>query len=80
MVSCSTSMEVSGASPAAGYWPASTTNLVNGAWERIPHSDDGLNDFIVTNLTYSTTDGTNRFIYLQESTNRTEFIRIQRID
>ncbi len=71
-------LEVSGASPAASYCPASTTNLVNGAWGRIPHSDDGVNDFIVTNLTYSTTDGTNRFIYMQQGTNRIGFIRIQR--
>jgi len=73
-------MEVSGASPSASFCPASTTNLVNGAWGRIPHSDDGVNDFIVTNLTYSTTDGTNRFIYMQQGTNRIEFIRIQSVD
>jgi len=70
-------LEVSGASPLASYCPASTLDLVEGTWERIPHSDDGVNPFIVTNLTYSATDGTNRFIYMQQSTNRTGFIRIQ---
>jgi len=70
-------LEVSGASPSAAFCPASTTNLVEGTWGRIPHSDDGVNPFIVTNFNYSTTDGTNRFIYLQQSTNNTEFIRIQ---
>ena len=73
-------LEVSGANPLASYCPASTLDLVGGTWERIAHSDDGVNPFIVTNLTYSATDGTNRFIYMQQSTNRTGFIRIQSVE
>ena len=68
---------ISGATPSD--CPASTANLVDGAWGRIPHSDDAVNPYIVTNLTYSTTDGTNQFIYLQSNGTR-EFIRIQSVD
>ena len=67
------------ASPLANAYPESTTNLVDGTWGRIPHSDDGVNPFIVTNFNYSTTDGTNQFIYMQ-TTNSAEFFRIQRAD
>ena len=70
-------LEISAASPSD--YPASTTNLVGGIWVRIPHSDDGEIPFIVTNLNYSSTDGTNQFIYLQ-STNRTGFVRMQSVD
>ena len=72
-------LEISDAGPSAYYCPASTTNLVDGVWERSPHSDDGVNPFIVSNLNYSTTDGTNQFIYMQ-SANSTGFIRIQGVD
>ena len=67
---------ISGSSPSAYYYPESTTNLVDGTWERIPHSDDGVNPFIVTNFNYSSTDGTNRFIYMQSTGSASEFIRI----
>ncbi len=72
-------LAVSGVSSPEYSYPESTTNLVDGIWERIPHSDDGMNLFIETNFTYSTTDGTNRFIYIQQSTNSTGFIRIQSV-
>jgi len=73
-------LAVSGASSPEYYYPESTTNLVDGTWERIPHSDDGVNDFIVTNFNYSTTDGTNQVIYLQSTDKTSEFFRIQVAD
>jgi hypothetical protein len=70
-------LEVSGASPAAYYYPASTTNLVDGPWERIPHSDDPGNPFIETNLSYATNVGdTNNIIYVQGD-NTEEFFKIE---
>ncbi len=68
-------LEISGATPAASYYPESTLSLVGETWEAVPHSDDGVNPFIVTDLSYSTTDGTNKFIYMQ-TTNSAEFFRI----
>ena len=49
------------------YYPKVTTNLLNGTWTGVPHSDDGINAFITTNLGYSTVDvsGTNKVIYVQ---------------
>ncbi len=51
-------------SPVQSY-PKSTTDLVGAAWGSVAHSDDGVNDFVVTNLSYSTASGTNQIIYLQ---------------
>ncbi len=42
-----------------------STDLVNGGWSSIPHSDDGLNPYVQTNLLYSTPNGVNRVIYIQ---------------
>ena len=49
------------------YHPMASSNLATGAWGSIPHSDDGVNAFVVTNLEYSTADasGTNEVIYVQ---------------
>lgn len=45
------------------------TNLVSGVWDYAAHSDDGVNPFVVTNLSYSTeVDSTQRMIYVQSST------------
>jgi len=44
----------------------STSNLVSETWGGIPHSDDGVNPFETTNLTYSTEDASsNRVIYIE---------------
>ena len=49
------------------YYPMVSSNLVSGSWATVPHSDDELNPFVVTNLSYSSVDatGTNEVIYLQ---------------
>ena len=49
------------------YQPMASSNLVTEGWGSIPHSDDGVNPFVVTNLDYSTTDtsGSNEVIYVQ---------------
>ncbi len=59
------------------YYPKATSDLLAGGWEGVPHSDDGVHDFIVTNLDYSTVDasGTNEVIYVQSSDAR-KFFRI----
>ncbi len=53
-----------------------TTNLATGVWMMAPISDDGINAFIPTNLSYSsTTDGTNHAVYV-EQTEKAAFYRI----
>jgi len=49
------------------YQPMASSNLVTEGWGSIPHSDDGVNPFVVTNLDYSTTDtsGSNEVIYVE---------------
>jgi hypothetical protein len=39
-------------------------DLSSGSWAPVAHSDDGLNAYILTNLSYSTTDGTNVTVYV----------------
>ena len=59
-------MVVNAPSSAENYYPKSKTDLLTGTWGSVPHSDDGVNPFVVTNLGYSTTDatGTNEVIYV----------------
>ncbi|MEN8254315.1 MAG: hypothetical protein ABFR33_02490, partial [Verrucomicrobiota bacterium] len=59
------------------YFPVATTNLVDGIWTNVPHSDTNTGPFVVTNLGHSTTDasGTNEVIYLQADGNA-KFFRI----
>lgn len=59
------------------YSLQSKADLVVGPWGSVAHSDDGVNPFVVTNLSYSTTDatGTNEVIYLQ-STDAQKFFNI----
>ncbi|RLA55519.1 MAG: hypothetical protein DRR04_14745, partial [Gammaproteobacteria bacterium] len=58
---------IDASAPAYGYYPKTTTNLVDGIWGSVAHSDDGVNPFHVTNLTYSTLEGTNKVIYVDAS-------------
>ena len=51
------------------------TDLVAGTWTNWPHSDDGVNPFVVTNLDYSGHDGTNKLVYVQ-ATNAATFFRV----
>ncbi len=69
-------MVVSCAVPENNY-PTSTLDLQTGSWERVAHSDNGTNPFVVTNLDYSTMDasGTKEVIYVQSSDAR-KFFRI----
>jgi hypothetical protein len=69
-------MAIGGAVPASDYHVESTTDLILIPWAPVAHSDDGVNEYRLDNLTYSSTDGTNKFIYLQ-TTNSAEFFRIQ---
>ena len=63
---------------ASRYFPMATTNLVDGLWINVAHSDDGTG-FEITNLNYSATDvsGSNRVIYLQV-TESEKFFKIER--
>lgn len=56
-------------------YPKSTANLMTGTWERVAHSDDGVNPFVVSNFNYSTMDssGTNHVIYLQSDADQRFF-------
>ncbi len=62
-------------SAAGRYWPEGKLDLVSGSWTNIAHSDDGVNAFVVTNLDYSTAEGTNKVIYVEASAAK-EFFRI----
>ena len=58
------------------FSPQSKTDLVITPWVNVPHSDNGFNDFVVTNLSYSTgNDGGNREIYVH-SDDVSEFFRL----
>lgn len=59
------------------YYPKAASDLLAGGWEGVPHSDDGIHSFVVTNLDYSTVDasGTNEVIYVQSSDAK-KFFRI----
>lgn len=52
-------------SDASRYWPEGVSDLVSGSWATVAHSDDGVNAFVVTNLAYSTAEGSNEVIYVQ---------------
>ena len=60
-------MVVNSSSPSDSY-PKTATNLVSGGWGSVAHSDDGVNAFVITNLSYSTASGSNQVIYLQADT------------
>lgn len=68
-------MEISAPSAAMLYYPKATTSLNTVPWAGVPHSDDGVNPFVVTNLTYSTTEGSNKVIYV-ETTDTAKFFGI----
>ncbi|QHI70160.1 hypothetical protein [Tichowtungia aerotolerans] len=53
------------ASSPSDTYPLVSTNLTTGKWETVAHSDDGVNAFIITNLSYSSLSGSNRVIFLQ---------------
>jgi hypothetical protein len=63
-------------SATSNYYPQASAELVLNVWEHVAHSDDGLNAFAVTNLTYAGAEGTNKVIYL-EMDDPVEFFRIQ---
>jgi hypothetical protein len=60
---------------ASRYSVESTSGLTGGSWDSVAHSDDGMNAFFVTNLSYSTANGTNEVIYVQ-TTNSAAFFKI----
>ncbi len=46
-------------------YPYTKSDLVYGSWASVPHSDNGINPFVVTNLGYSSVSGSNAVIYVQ---------------
>ena len=69
-------LEVDIQDPGSYYKVKGCTDLVIGAsWTNWPHSDDGEEPFVYTNLNYSSTDGTNTFIYVQ-GTNAAAFFKV----
>lgn len=59
------------------YYPVSSSNLTSDSWLQVAHSDNGMNQFQTTNLSYSTTDvtGTNVVVYLDMSESQ-QFFKI----
>ena len=58
-------MVVSTPDLAMDYYPKTTTDLVSGTWVGAAHSKDGSDPFTITNLAYSSTDGSNEVIYVK---------------
>ena len=50
---------------ATNYYPKTTTDLVVGTWTQVAHSTDGSDPFVITNLSYSTAEGSNEVVYVQ---------------
>lgn len=67
---------VNGPSSSEKYTVRAKNSLVSGSWVPVAHSDDGLNPFVVTNLSYSGAEGTNEVIYL-EATASEKFFRVE---
>lgn len=67
-------MVISAPSEASRYSVEGTSGLL-ASWSAVAHSDDGVNPFIVTNLEYATTEGSNAVIYVQ-TTNSVGFFQI----
>jgi hypothetical protein len=58
-------MVVNAPSSASNYYPKATSDLMAEDWAGVPHSSDGVAPFLVTNLVYSTPEGSNEVIYVQ---------------
>ncbi len=60
---------------AAHTSPKTKTDLLSDSWADVAHSDDGVNALVITNLGYSTVEGTNVAIYVA-ATNSAAFFGI----
>ncbi len=60
-------MVVNAPSTASRYSVQATTDLAIDPFSAVAHSDNGVNPFVVTNLAYSTVQGTNEVIYVQSA-------------
>ena len=69
-------MEVNVTGYPGAFSPQVKTDLViASSWVNVPHSDNGFNAFVVTNLSYSTVSGSNEVIYVH-SDDVSEFFRL----
>lgn len=69
-------LAVSGAGAPSLLQVMQTGDLVSEAWSPVGLSTNGLAPFIVTNLSYSVTEGSNRVVYV-ETTNSVGFFGVQ---
>ena len=53
-----------------------STNLVDGLWERVPHSDNGINAFVETNLSYSSMSAESNVVIYAKADHATEFFQV----
>jgi hypothetical protein len=63
-------------SDASAYSPKAQTNLTDGVWDPVAHSDSAGGTYAVSNLNFSSTDGSNFVIYVK-TTNTAEFFQIE---
>jgi len=61
---------------ASQYSPMVKTNLTEDIWNAVAHSDSAAGTYAVSNLTYSSAEGSNLVIYVT-STNAVEFFNIE---
>lgn len=69
-------VNLGGSANPALYRPTGKPDLTSGSWDPVPHADSPDGTFAVSNLTYSTTEGTNSAIYI-ESGDTNGFFRIE---
>ena len=53
----------------SAYALIACSNLTDASWSTVPHSDNGVNGFLTTNLSYSTSESSNVIIYVESADN-----------
>lgn len=56
---------ISASSGLENYRPVKSTNLTSGVWSYVAHSDTAGSGFVMSNLSYSATEGSNAVVYVQ---------------
>ena len=68
-------LEINAPGPSISYYPEAASDLGADPWGSVPHSEKAEGPFVVTNLGYSSAEGTNEVIFV-ETTSPVEFFKI----
>lgn len=69
-------VQLEAGSDSSAYSPKAQTNLTDGVWDPVAHSDSAGGTYAVSNLNFSSTDGSNFVIYVK-TTNTAEFFQVE---